>query len=117
MSENDGPGARRRRWAGLLSRSVPRCGWCRDRCCDPVHRFLGRFLYRADPYAIHPAHALQAPSWAFPLGTDELGRDGLALLLAGGQATLEVALPAALLAFVCGLGYGLAGGAGAGLAG
>lgn len=76
--------------------------------------FLGRFLYRADPYAIHPAHALQAPSWAFPLGTDELGRDGLALLLAGGQATLEVALPAALLAFLCGLGYGLLAGLGPG---
>lgn len=76
--------------------------------------FIGPWLYRANPYAIHPAHALQAPSLAFPLGTDELGRDGLALLLAGGQATLEVALPAAVLAFVVGLGYGLLAGLGPG---
>jgi peptide/nickel transport system permease protein len=72
--------------------------------------FVAPFLYGADPYAIHPAHALEAPGWAFPLGTDELGRDGLALLLSGGLATLEVALPAALLAFVTGLAYGLASG-------
>jgi peptide/nickel transport system permease protein len=75
---------------------------------------VGPFLYRADPYAIHPAYALQGPSLAFPLGTDELGRNGLALLLAGGQATLVVSLPAALLAFCSGLGYGLASGLGAG---
>jgi peptide/nickel transport system permease protein len=67
----------------------------------------GPLLYHADPYAIHPAHALQAPSLAFPLGTDELGRDGLALLFSGGRATLVVALPAALLAFASGLVYGL----------
>ena len=74
----------------------------------------GPFLYRADPYAIHPAYALRGPSLAFPLGTDELGRNGLALLLAGGQATLIVSLPAALLAFCSGLGYGLLTGLGAG---
>jgi peptide/nickel transport system permease protein len=72
--------------------------------------FVAPFLYMVDPYAIHPAHALEAPSWAFPFGTDELGRDGLALLLAGGLATLEVALPAAMLAFFTGVAYGLAAG-------
>jgi len=72
--------------------------------------FLGLvapFLYPADPYALHPAQALQAPSLAFPLGTDELGRNNLALVLAGGLATLVVALPAAALAFAAGLAYGL----------
>ncbi|HYP62328.1 MAG TPA: ABC transporter permease, partial [Acidocella sp.] len=59
-------------------------------------------------------YALRGPSLAFPLGTDELGRNGLALLLAGGQATLIVSLPAALLAFCSGLGYGLLTGLGAG---
>jgi peptide/nickel transport system permease protein len=70
--------------------------------------FAAPFLYGANPYAIHPAHALEAPSLAFPLGTDELGRDALALLLSGGLATLAVALPAAALSFVVGLAYGLA---------
>jgi peptide/nickel transport system permease protein len=69
--------------------------------------FAAPFLYPADPFAIHPDHALEGPSKAFPLGTDELGRDGLALLLSGGLATLVVALPAAALAFAVGVGYGL----------
>jgi len=69
--------------------------------------FIAPFLYMPDPYAIHPAHALEAPSLAFPLGTDELGRNGLALLLSGGLATLVVALPAAVVAFLTGLAYGL----------
>lgn len=74
--------------------------------------FIGPFIYPVDPFAIHPVHALEAPSWAFPLGTDELGRDELALLLSGGFATLVVSLPAAALAFVIGIAYGLASGLG-----
>ena len=74
--------------------------------------FIAPFLYPVDPFAIHPAHALQSPSLAFPFGTDELGRDELALLLSGGRATLIVSLPAAALAFITGLAYGLASGLG-----
>jgi peptide/nickel transport system permease protein len=69
--------------------------------------FLAPFLYPPDPFTIHPNHALEPPSWRFPLGTDELGRDGLALLLSGGFYTLVIALPAALLAFAVGTAYGL----------
>ena len=68
----------------------------------------GSALWPPDPAALNPLHALQAPSLAFPLGTDQLGRDELARLLSGGNATLVVALPGALLAFVVGLLYGLA---------
>ena len=74
--------------------------------------FVGPFIYPVDPFAIHPAHALEAPSWAFPLGTDELGRDELALLLSGGLATLIVSLPSAILAFFVGVAYGLLSGLG-----
>jgi peptide/nickel transport system permease protein len=74
--------------------------------------FIGPFIYPVDPFAIHPNHALEAPSWAFPFGTDELGRDELALLLSGGLATLIVSLPAAVLAFIVGVAYGLASGLG-----
>ncbi len=74
--------------------------------------FAGPFLYPVDPFAIHPAHALQGPSAAFPLGTDPLGRDELALLLSGGLSTLIVSLPAAILAFFTGVAYGLAAGLG-----
>jgi peptide/nickel transport system permease protein len=69
--------------------------------------FVAPFLFSADPYAIHPAYALQPPSLAFPLGTDELGRNEFLLLLSGGFATLVVALPAAVLAFITGVAYGL----------
>jgi len=74
--------------------------------------FAGPSLYPVDPYAINPSHALEGPGAKFPLGTDELGRDELALLLSGGFATLVVALPAAILAFLTGLAYGLAAGLG-----
>jgi len=74
--------------------------------------FVGPFIYPVDPFAIHPNHALEPPSWAFPFGTDELGRDELALLLSGGLATLIVSLPSAILAFVVGVAYGLASGLG-----
>jgi peptide/nickel transport system permease protein len=74
--------------------------------------FAAPFLYPVDPYAINPSHALQAPGAGFPLGTDELGRDELALLLSGGLATLVVSLPAAILAFFTGVAYGLASGLG-----
>jgi peptide/nickel transport system permease protein len=74
--------------------------------------FVAPFIYPVNPFTIHPAHTLESPDWAFPLGTDELGRDELALLLSGGLATLIVALPSAIIAFVIGIAYGLAAGLG-----
>ena len=68
--------------------------------------FVAPFVYTANPYTIHPAHALEAPSMAFPFGTDELGRDALAQLLSAGYATLVVALPAAVVSFFTGTAYG-----------
>jgi len=76
--------------------------------------FVAPFIYHVDPFAIHPDHALEAPSLAFPFGTDELGRDNLALVLSGGLATLIVAIPAAILSFVIGVAYGLISGLGPG---
>ncbi len=72
--------------------------------------FLGTLLWHGNPYALHSDNVLQPPSPAFPLGTDELGRDGLSRLMSGGASTLLVSLPAALLAFVVGTLYGLASG-------
>ncbi|MCW8306582.1 ABC transporter permease [Acidiphilium sp. PA] len=69
---------------------------------------IGPYLYTASPYAIHGHHALEAPSTAFPLGTDQIGRDELARLIAGGYATLVVSIPAAILTFLLGITYGLA---------
>lgn len=99
----------------LLDRLLPRGSLATGLILSGLILFIGfaaPFLYGADPYAIHPAHALEAPSLAFPFGTDELGRDGLALLLAGGFSTLAVALPSAGLAFAVGIAYGLLAGLG-----
>jgi peptide/nickel transport system permease protein len=46
------------------------------------------------------------------LGTDVLGRDELARLIEGGVETMRVAIPAAALAFVLGVAYGLIAGLG-----
>ncbi len=70
--------------------------------------FLGPFIYQVSPYAIHGHHTFEAPSGAFPLGTDQIGRNELARLISGGYATLIVSIPAAILTFVVGLIYGLA---------
>lgn len=72
--------------------------------------FLLPLAYTVDPYALHATSTLNAPGGAFPLGTDEIGRDALARLLDAGRSTLLVALPAAVITFVAGLVYGLGSG-------
>ena len=72
----------------------------------------GPAVYGRDPFALHTASVLLQPRVRFPFGTDDLGRDALARLLAAGRATLFVALPAAVIAFVAGTLYGLVAGLG-----
>ncbi|MDE3113297.1 MAG: ABC transporter permease [Chloroflexota bacterium] len=62
----------------------------------------GPLVWRVDPIATDPAHALAAPSAAHPAGTDEIGRDVLSRLLYGAQLTLLVGLAAMLAALVLG---------------
>jgi peptide/nickel transport system permease protein len=57
---------------------------------------------------------LQAPSLAHPMGTDESGRDLLALVLRGMRVSLTVSLLAALVALVIGGALGLLAGAAGG---
>ena len=53
---------------------------------------------------------LAGPSPSHPLGTDELGRDVLMRLLAGGRVSLTIALAAALAAAALGTLVGLVAG-------
>ena len=53
---------------------------------------------------------LSGPSWAHPIGTDELGRDLLLRLLQGARVSLFVGLAAALVTTVIGAVLGLAAG-------
>jgi peptide/nickel transport system permease protein len=89
--------------AGLAGTLVPPA-------CLLAFCFLGPLLWTPDPAAIDPAAVLQAPGLAHPAGTDALGRDELARLMAGGAATFLVAGPACLFSFGMGAAYGLASG-------
>jgi peptide/nickel transport system permease protein len=50
--------------------------------------------------------ASQGPSLTYPFGTDSLGRDELARVMAGGQVSLLVALSSMLMAIIFGIGIG-----------
>jgi oligopeptide transport system permease protein len=68
--------------------------------------FLLPTLLHLDPTTTHPALRHQAPSAAHWFGTDGLGRDYAARVLAGGQTSLLVGLVATLTCVVIGVFYG-----------
>jgi len=55
---------------------------------------FGPLIYDVDPTRIDLAETMSPPSSAYPLGTDENGRDVLARLLEGGRVSLLVGLAA-----------------------
>ena len=67
---------------------------------------FGRFIWTIDPDELISTR-LQDPSWAHPMGTDELGRDTLARILHGSQVSLQVGLISVSIALVLGLSIGL----------
>jgi peptide/nickel transport system permease protein len=67
---------------------------------------LGPMLLHNNANATDVAHAYAPPSALHVLGTDSLGRDELARLLAGGRITLSVGAIAALVAMFIGTVYG-----------
>ncbi|MGB3135781.1 MAG: ABC transporter permease [Nodosilinea sp.] len=71
---------------------------------------LGPLLYSRLPSAIDFSRALQPPSTAYPLGTNDLGQDQLARLLVGGRISLAVGLAATLVGISLGIGIGAAAG-------
>jgi peptide/nickel transport system permease protein len=60
-------------------------------------------LAARDPGAIDIAHRLQSPSWAYPMGTDDLGRDVLARILYGARISLLVGFVAVGIASFIGV--------------
>ena len=63
-----------------------------------------------DPSMVDLAHRLALPSFAHPLGTDELGRDVLLRLAEGGRVSLTIGIAAALTAAALGTLIGLVAG-------
>ena len=65
--------------------------------------FAGVFASVLAPYGydqIDPVNRLHPPSWAVPLGTDNLGRDMLSRVLYGARLSVIIALSSAALATV-----------------
>jgi peptide/nickel transport system permease protein len=75
---------------------------------------LGPFIWPVAINEIDFAAKLQGPSWAHPLGTDDLGQDLLARLIYGGRISLAVGLAAMVVAVVVGVVVGALAGMSAG---
>ena len=71
---------------------------------------LANAVLGIDPNLVDLLERLTEPSLTHPLGTDELGRDVLLRLLAGGRVSLAIGIAAALTAAALGTLVGLAGG-------
>ena len=69
--------------------------------------FAGPLFYRVSPYQTHLTSILHSPTFSFPLGTNNLGRNELARLMLGGQTSLEVGFSAAAAAMIFGVIYGM----------
>src|SRR6266567_7888666 len=67
---------------------------------------LGPLVYRVPIDEIDFKAKLQGPSWAHPLGTDDLGQDVLARMLYGGRISLAVGVAAMLIAITVGTAVG-----------
>ena len=66
----------------------------------------GPFLCPYDPSAQELARRLEAPSFAHPLGLDELGRDILARLLQGARISLMVGIAVVSVSSAAGMFFG-----------
>jgi len=63
---------------------------------------LGPFLWPYDATYIDIRARNQGPSLAHPMGTDQLGRDTMARMMAGGQTSISVGVTAMILALILG---------------
>ena len=70
---------------------------------------LGPFLWVPEKMSVDKAIMLknQGPSWRFPLGTDQLGRDMLARMLDAGKVSLAVGFVAMMIAIFVGTTIGI----------
>lgn len=64
---------------------------------------FGPLIWRVPINEIDFSAQLQGPSWAHPLGTDDLGQDLLARMLYGGRISLAVGLAAMTMAIIVGV--------------
>jgi peptide/nickel transport system permease protein len=68
---------------------------------------LGAHALPYDPVGFDLGQALEPPSWARPLGSDELGRDVLTRIVYGARTSLGIAVGAVCLAAILGVVFGV----------
>lgn len=68
---------------------------------------LGPYIYNVDPTFIDIRARNQGPSWDYPFGTDQLGRDILARMMAGGQVSMAVGITAMFISLILGTFVGV----------
>lgn len=71
-----------------------------------IFALFGRWIAPHDPNAMS-FDMLQPPTWTFPLGTDDLGRDLFSRVIYGTQVSLFVGVSTVALALVFGVALGL----------
>ncbi len=59
------------------------------------------------PIASDQGHTFERPSWSYPLGTDQLGRDMLSRVIHGSRISLAVGVSSVLLALFVGVPFGM----------
>jgi len=59
------------------------------------------------PIASDQTHTFERPSWDYPLGTDQLGRDMLSRVIHGSRISLLVGVSSVLLALFLGVPLGM----------
>ena len=65
-----------------------------------------RYVWTVDPDELVGLR-FEDPSWAHPMGTDEIGRDTLARIIHGAQVSLQVGAISVSIAFVGGVVFGM----------
>lgn len=68
---------------------------------------VGPFIHDIDPQYLNIIDKNQGPSLKHPMGTDNLGRDTFAQVLAGGRVSLAVGITAMLLSLIVGTAIGV----------
>src|SRR5215203_7258444 len=63
--------------------------------------------YPGDASASHLVRRLKPPSWAYPFGTDNLGRDIFSRVILGTRGALSIALAVVATAMLIGVPLGL----------
>ena len=72
-----------------------------------VVAILADALAPRSPIASDQTHTFERPSWDYPLGTDQLGRDMLSRLIHGSRISLVVGVSSVLLALFVGVPFGM----------